>query len=66
MRGFTLYNLIQPPAAAYADIIQSTIIISKSKGLSEILRDIRTSTYRICRTEEKLKRKPHFTNEYVS
>ena len=34
--------------------IQSTLVISKSKGLSEILRDIRTSTYQICRIEEKL------------
>ena len=29
--------------------IQSTLIISNSKGPSEILRDIRTSTYQICR-----------------
>ena len=29
--------------------IQLTIVISNSKGLSEILRDIRTSTYQICR-----------------
>ena len=28
--------------------------ISKSKGLSEILRDIGTSTYQICRIEEKV------------
>ena len=34
--------------------IQSTLVISKSKGLSEILRDIRTSTYQICRIEEKI------------
>ena len=33
--------------------IQSTPVISKSKGLSEILRDIRISTYQICRIEEK-------------
>ena len=33
--------------------IQSTLVISKSKGLSEILRDIRTSTYQICKIEEK-------------
>ena len=32
--------------------LQSTLVISKSKGPSEILRDIRTSTYQICRTEE--------------
>ena len=34
--------------------IQSTLVISNSKGLSEILRDTRTSTYQICITEEKL------------
>ena len=33
--------------------LQSTFIISKTKGLSEILRDIGTSTYQICRIEEK-------------
>ena len=34
--------------------IQLTLVISNSKGLSEILRDICTSTYQICRIEEKL------------
>ena len=34
--------------------IQSTLVISNSKGPSEILRDIRTSTYQICRIEEKI------------
>ena len=34
--------------------IQSTLIISKIKGLSEILRDTRTSTYQICKNEEKM------------
>ena len=29
--------------------IQSTLVISKSKGPSETLRDIRNSTYQICR-----------------
>ena len=33
--------------------LQSTLVISKSKGLSEILLDIHTSTYKICRIEEK-------------
>ena len=33
--------------------IQSTLVISNSKGFSEILRDILTSTYQICRIEEK-------------
>ena len=32
----------------------NSTVISKSKRLPEILRDIRTSTYRICRIEEKL------------
>ena len=32
--------------------IQSTLVISKSKGPSETLRDIRTSTYQMCRIEE--------------
>ena len=33
--------------------IQSTLVISKSKGPSKTLRDIRTSTYQICSIEEK-------------
>ena len=33
-------------------VLQSTLVISNSKGLSEILRDIRTSTYQICRIGE--------------
>ena len=36
--------------------LQSTLVISKSKGLSEILRYIRTSTYQICRIEDKINR----------
>ena len=35
-------------------LIQSTPVISNSKGLSDILRDIRISTYMICRIEDKL------------
>ena len=34
-------------------IIQSTLVISKSKGPSKTVRDIRTSTYQICSIEEK-------------
>ena len=34
--------------------IQSTLVISNSKGLSEILRDIHSSTYQVCRIEEKI------------
>ena len=44
--------------------IQSTLIISNSRGPSEILRDIRTSTYQICRVEEKLIRLTIF-NKYM-
>ena len=44
--------------------IQSTLVISNSKGLSEILRDIRTLTYQICRIEEKLIRLTTF-NKYM-
>ena len=44
--------------------LQSTLVISNSKGLSEILRDIRTSTYQICRIEEKLARLTTF-NKYM-
>ena len=33
--------------------LQSTIVISKSKGPSKTVRDIRTSTYQICRFEEQ-------------
>ena len=36
--------------------LQSTLVISNSKGLSKILRDIRTSAYQICRLEEKINR----------
>ena len=33
--------------------VRSTVVITKSKGLSEIFRDIYISTYQICRYEEK-------------
>ena len=45
-------------------VIQSTLIISNSKGLSEILRDIRTSTYQICSIEEKIIRTTTF-NKFI-
>ena len=44
--------------------IQSTLVVSNSKGLSEILRDIRTSAYQICRIEEKIIRTPTF-NKFI-
>ena len=45
--------------------IQSTPVVSKSKGLSKILRDIRTSTYQILKIEEKEFEQLHLTNLYV-
>ena len=41
-------------AESMAIVVQSTLVISNFKGLSEILRDIRTSTYQVCRIEEKI------------
>ena len=38
---------------ALVSYIQSTLVISKSKGPSKTVRDIRTSTYQICSIEEK-------------
>ena len=35
--------------------IQLTLVISKSKGPAETLRDIRSSTYQMCRIEENTK-----------
>ena len=40
--------------------LQSTLVISNSKGLSETLRDIRTSAYQIFRIEEKIIRTTTF------
>ena len=42
--------------------LQSTLIILNSKGLSQILRDIRASTYQICRIEERLIQTTTFNN----
>ena len=43
----------------------SLALVSKSKGPSKTLRDIRTSTYQIYSIEEKIFEQPHFTNDYV-
>ena len=40
--------------------IQSTPVISKSKGPADTVRDIRTSTYQMCRIEENTKRTTKF------
>ena len=55
--SLTLVYVKKPP-------IQSTLVISNFKGLSKILRDIRTSTYQICRIEEKIIRTTTF-NKFV-
>ena len=39
---------------------QSTLVISKSKGPAETLRDIRTSTNQMCRIDENTKRTTKF------
>ena len=58
---FCLTGLYRDAEGAYpCYIIQSTLIISKSKGPSETLRDIRTSTYQICRIEENTNRTTEF------
>ena len=46
--------------------LQSTLVISKSKGPSKTLRDIRTLTYQICSIEGKQFEQPNFTNDYVN
>ena len=43
----------------WGNLIQSTLVISKSKGLSEILRVIRTSSYQIWRMGEINKSNSH-------
>ena len=44
---------------AQLDQIQSILVISNSKGLTEILRDIRTSTYQSWENEENNKLNNH-------
>ena len=60
-KGSTLLN---KHSGANVLHIQSTLVISISKGPSKILRDIRTSTYQICRIEEKIIRITTF-NKYI-
>ena len=43
----------------YSLVLQSTLFISNSKGLTEILRDIRTSTYQSWEGEENNKLNNH-------
>ena len=57
-------TVLPAPYSITNSIIQSTPVISNSKGLSEILRDIRTSTYQGCRIKEKIIRTTTF-NKYT-
>ena len=41
-------------------LIQSTLVISKSKGPTKTIRDIRTSSFQICSIEEKTIRTTKF------
>ena len=49
---FNIQNLRKTYSFSSTGQLQSTLVISKSKGPSETLRDIRTSTYQIYRIEE--------------
>ena len=60
-RFYTCINFVHMNEA---NNIQSTLVISNSKGLSEILRDVHTSTYQIFRIEEKIIRTTTF-NKYM-
>ena len=55
------YDVLEQ-SCCYRRTIQSTLVISNSKGLSK--RDIRISTYQICRIEETLIRLTTF-NKYM-
>ena len=62
---FIHFNQIISDRKAYSIMfiertIQSTLVISKSKGPSETLRDIRISTFQMCRTEENTNRTTKF------
>ena len=64
---FVIYNLLQNEQSLQfnnfpvnvMNIIQSTLVISNSKGLTETLRDIRTSTYQSWESEEDNKLNNH-------
>ena len=54
--SFTGYSYRQK----YVHHVQSTLVILKSNGPSETLRDIRTSTHQVCRIWENTKRTTKF------
>ena len=63
-RFLLTFHVKRLPSEFFQPELQSILVISNFKGLSEILRDIRTSTYQICRIEEKLIRLTTF-NKYM-
>ena len=54
LTGIAFYKLL------FSNQIQSTLVISNSKGLYETVRDIRTSTYQICRLRKTINRTTTF------
>ena len=52
-RGMHKRSCLQAVSPVTGMHIQSNLVISKSKGPSKTVRDIRTSTYQICSIEEK-------------
>ena len=53
------YVTSEDPYCSYCNLLQSTLVILNSKGLSKTLRDIRTSTYQSCGSEENNKLNNH-------
>ena len=65
-QGFSDFFVLHVTSGSEKQIhVQSTLVISKSKGPLKTVRDIRTSTYQICSIEEKQFEQPIFTNDYV-
>ena len=55
-----LMTLLVNVSLKFHMLIQATLVTSKLKGPSETLRDIRTSTYQMCGTEENTNRTTKF------
>ena len=58
---FVLNWFTQTVLILFSIKLQSILDISKSKGLSEILWDIHTSKYQICKNEEKTNQTLHIS-----
>ena len=66
-RRRSLGTVREQATARFEDFkIQSTLVISNSKGLSEILRDIRIPRHiRFADLRKKSNKQPHLTNLFV-